>query len=44
VLVTGTVGDMVVGSALVFADRGRLKLRGVPEAGRCTPQDWNQRP
>ena len=31
VLVTGTVRDMVVGSALAFADRGRQTLRGVPE-------------
>jgi len=31
VLVTGTVRDMVVGSGLVFADRGRQTLRGVPE-------------
>jgi class 3 adenylate cyclase/pimeloyl-ACP methyl ester carboxylesterase len=31
VLVTGTVRDMVVGSALAFTDRGRQKLRGVPE-------------
>jgi class 3 adenylate cyclase len=31
VLVTGTVRDMVVGSALGFADRGRQTLRGVPE-------------
>jgi class 3 adenylate cyclase/pimeloyl-ACP methyl ester carboxylesterase len=31
VLVTGTVRDMVLGSALAFADRGRQKLRGVPE-------------
>ena len=31
VLVTGTVRDMVLGSALAFADRGRQTLRGVPE-------------
>jgi class 3 adenylate cyclase len=31
VLVTGTVRDMVVGSALGFADRGRQTLRAVPE-------------
>jgi class 3 adenylate cyclase len=31
VLVTATVRDMVRGSALAFADRGRQALRGVPE-------------
>jgi len=31
VLVTGTVRDMVVGSALAFIDHGRQKLRGVPD-------------
>jgi len=31
VLVTGTVREMVLGSALAFADRGRQTLRGVPE-------------
>jgi len=30
VLVTGTVDDVVVGSSLAFADRGRRELRGVP--------------
>ena len=31
VLVTGTVRDLVVGSGMVFADRGRYTLKGVPE-------------
>jgi class 3 adenylate cyclase len=31
VLVTGTVRDMVRGSALAFVDRGQQALRGVPE-------------
>ena len=31
VLVTGTVRDLVVGSGMVFADRGRHTLKGVPE-------------
>ena len=31
VLVTGTVRDLVVGSGMVFADRGRHILKGVPE-------------
>jgi hypothetical protein len=30
VLVTSTVRDLVVGSGLVFADRGRRSLKGVP--------------
>ncbi len=30
VLVTGTVRDLVVGSGIVFADRGRVELKGVP--------------
>jgi class 3 adenylate cyclase len=30
VLVTGTVRDLVIGSDLVFAERGRHVLRGVP--------------
>jgi len=31
VLVTGTVRDLVVGSGIVFDDRGRHALRGVPD-------------
>ncbi len=31
VLVTGTVRDLVVGSGIVFDDRGRHNLKGVPE-------------
>jgi class 3 adenylate cyclase/pimeloyl-ACP methyl ester carboxylesterase len=31
VLVTGTLRDLVVGSGLVLADRGRYTLKGVPE-------------
>ena len=31
VLVTGTVRDLVVGSGIAFADRGRHTLKGVPE-------------
>jgi class 3 adenylate cyclase len=31
VLVTGTVRDLVVGSGTVFSDRGRHRLKGVPE-------------
>jgi len=31
VLTTGTVRDLVVGSGIVFDDRGRHSLRGVPE-------------
>jgi class 3 adenylate cyclase len=31
VLVTGTVRDLVVGSGIVFDDRGRHKLKGVPD-------------
>jgi class 3 adenylate cyclase len=31
VLVTGTVRDLVVGSGMVFDDRGRHALKGVPE-------------
>jgi class 3 adenylate cyclase len=31
VLVTGTVRDLVVGSGMVFSDRGRHTLKGVPE-------------
>jgi class 3 adenylate cyclase len=31
VLVTGTVRDLVVGSGIVFDDRGRHNLRGLPE-------------
>jgi len=30
VLVTGTVRDLVIGSDLAFAERGRHTLRGVP--------------
>jgi class 3 adenylate cyclase len=30
VLVTGTMHDLVIGSDLVFAQRGRHVLRGVP--------------
>ena len=30
VLVTGTVRDLVVGSGIVFDDRGRHELKGVP--------------
>jgi class 3 adenylate cyclase len=30
VLVTGTVRDLVVGSGIAFADRGRHRLKGVP--------------
>ena len=30
-LVTGTVRDLVVGSGIVFDDRGRHKLKGVPD-------------
>ncbi len=29
-LVTGTVRDLVVGSGIVFDDRGRHTLKGVP--------------
>jgi class 3 adenylate cyclase len=32
VLVTSTVKDLVAGSGLVFADRGRRSLKGVPGA------------
>ena len=31
VLVTGTVRDLVVGSGIVFDDRGRHNLKGVPD-------------
>ena len=31
VLVTGTVRDLVVGSGIVFDDRGRYNLKGVPD-------------
>jgi class 3 adenylate cyclase len=31
VLVTGTVRDLVVGSGIVFDDRGRFNLKGVPD-------------
>ena len=31
VLVTGTVRDLVVGSGIVFDDRGRHALKGVPD-------------
>ena len=31
VLVTGTVRDLVVGSGIVFDDRGRHNLKGVPQ-------------
>ena len=31
VLVTGTVRDLVVGSGIVFDDRGRHSLKGVPD-------------
>jgi hypothetical protein len=30
VLVSNTVKDLTVGSGLVFADRGRHELKGVP--------------
>ena len=31
VLTTGTVRDLVVGSGIVFEDRGRHNLKGVPD-------------
>jgi class 3 adenylate cyclase len=31
VLVTGTVRDLVVGSGIVFDDRGRHNLKGLPD-------------
>ena len=31
VLVSGTVRDLVAGSAISFADRGRHSLKGLPE-------------
>ena len=31
VLTTGTVRDLVVGSGIVFDDRGRHNLKGVPD-------------
>ena len=31
VFVTGTVRDLVVGSGIVFDDRGRHSLKGVPD-------------
>ncbi len=34
VLVSGTVKDLVVGSGIVFADRGEYKLKGVPGTWR----------
>jgi class 3 adenylate cyclase len=37
VLVSDTVKDLVAGSSLPFADRGRRKLRGLSESGGCSP-------
>ena len=34
VLVSGTVKDLVVGSGIVFEDRGETELRGVPGTWR----------
>jgi class 3 adenylate cyclase len=34
VLVTGTVRDLVVGSGILFEDRGRHAFKGVPEDWR----------
>jgi class 3 adenylate cyclase len=31
ILVTGTVRDLVVGSGIVFDDRGRHNLKGLPD-------------
>jgi class 3 adenylate cyclase len=31
VLVTGTVRDLVVGSGIIFDDRGRHNLKGLPD-------------
>jgi class 3 adenylate cyclase len=34
VLVSGTIKDLVVGSGIVFADRGEHPLKGVPGTWR----------
>ena len=39
VLVSSTVKDLVVGSGIVFADRGEHELRGVPDAWRLWAAD-----
>ena len=38
VLVSQTVKDLVVGSGLVFEDRGSTNSKGSPTAGACT--EW----